>query len=346
MRFLHSDISEDDFLAAFGYEVTQRLLRDHALFQHLKAEQGEAAAGREDDCHIIWATSDYAALGEGYGETDFITIDRITQQHGRIIRPRAVKDAEQQRQRTQGKAEVFTPAWLCNIQNNLIDDAWFGREHVFNTPDGEHGWKPSENTIAFPEGKTWQDYIATTRLEITCGEAPYLFGRYDTTTAELIPIHKRAGILDRKLRVVGENCATPSQWLPAARRALQSCYGYEWQGDSLLIARETAFITMIEHYCAHFHTHTQLPPQHELEMWAYIISWNLWQMDGLRGRLPLSIGTARETDLFATAATTTPATVPLRAATPQGIRCYVRHWPALGKPGNGKKEPWRQVVRG
>jgi hypothetical protein len=29
-------------------------------------------------------------------------------------------------------AEVFTPSWICNAQNNLIDNTWFGRDNVFN----------------------------------------------------------------------------------------------------------------------------------------------------------------------------------------------------------------------
>ena len=40
------------------------------------------------------------------------------------------------------------------------------------------------------------------RMEITCGEAPYLVSRYDTTTGEPIPIGRRIGLLDRKLCVI------------------------------------------------------------------------------------------------------------------------------------------------
>ena len=43
------------------------------------------------------------------------------------------------------------------------------------------------------------------RLEITCGEAPYIASRYDTVSGEPIEIKRRIGILDRKLRVVTEN---------------------------------------------------------------------------------------------------------------------------------------------
>ena len=55
------------------------------------------------------------------------------------------------------------------------------------------------------------------RLEITCGEAPFLASRYDTTTGEVIPIPERIGILDRKLRIVTENAGTqPDEWLKYA----------------------------------------------------------------------------------------------------------------------------------
>lgn len=56
-----------------------------------------------------------------------------------IIRPRSVKTSIQQRLRARSKAEVFTPSWLCNKQNNLLDDTFFGRKSVFNKESGE-GW--------------------------------------------------------------------------------------------------------------------------------------------------------------------------------------------------------------
>ena len=49
------------------------------------------------------------------------------------------------------------------------------------------------------------------RLEISCGEAPYLVSRYDTVMGETIPISQRIGLLDRKLRVVSENTDTEEQ---------------------------------------------------------------------------------------------------------------------------------------
>ena len=103
-------------------------------------------------------------------------------------------------------AEVFTPSWVCNAQNNLVDEAWFGRKDVFNVEDtANHTWKANTDKIEYPKGKTWKDYVRATRMEMTCGEAPYLVSRYDATTGESIPLQERIGLLDRKLRVISEN---------------------------------------------------------------------------------------------------------------------------------------------
>lgn len=186
-------------------------------------------------------------------------------------------------------AEVFTPSWICNKQNNLVDNAWFGREGVFNTevdnPDGSHSWIVNTEPVIFPESKTWIEYVNENRLEITCGEAPYLASRYDTVTGESIPVERRIGMLDRKLRIVGENTETTDEWLKAAQAAYMSIYGYEWQGDNLILAREALFYTFIEYYRAKFGTD---PLLESLKQIADIISWNLWQMDGLKGVIPNS----------------------------------------------------------
>ena len=85
-----------------------------------------------------------------------------------------------------------------------------------------------------------EDYIDSKRLEITCGEAPYLVSRYDASTGEMIDIHKRIGILERKLRVVNENANDETEWMKWAIRAFQGVYGYEYQGDNSYI-REVVF---------------------------------------------------------------------------------------------------------
>jgi hypothetical protein len=165
-----------------------------------------------------------------------------------------------------------------------VDEAWFGRKDVFNVEDAaSHTWKANPNKIEFPEGKTWKDYVRATRMEITCGEAPYLVSRYDATTGEPIPIEQRIGLLDRKLRVISENVDVSGEWLDWAQTAYMHIYGYEWQGDNLLLAREALLYTFIEYYQAKF---GKAPLLKSINYIAYIISWNLWQMDGLKGVVP------------------------------------------------------------
>ena len=129
------------------------------------------------------------------------------------------------------------------------------------------------------------DYISNKYLEISCGEAPYITSRYDTTTGEFIPVKDRIGILDRKLRVVNENVHTSKEWINGAEIAFKNTYAYEWQGDSLLLAREAMLYTFIENYTLKFN---KKPSLKSIEVIANIISWNVWQMDGLKGVIPNS----------------------------------------------------------
>ncbi len=285
------DIKEND-IYAISPELLRLLLKDHTMSKPDK------------QVNIFWATDNYATLGKGYQYHDQILCEAITGANGELIKPRSQKCREQRLQRSREMAEVFTPSWICNKQNNLVDNAWFGRENVFNTeinnPDGTHSWVATTNKISFPERKTWMDYVCDTRLEITCGEAPYLVSRYDTVTAAPIAIERRIGVLDRKLRVIGENTDTAEEWLNAAQKAYQNTYGYEWQGDNLVLAREALLYTFIDYYEAKFGERPQLESLMET---AYIISWNIWQMDGLKGVVPDSCGKkirpiAKERSLF------------------------------------------------
>ena len=208
------------------------------------------------------------------------------------------KTKEKQGNRKKEKAEVFTPSWICNAQNNLVDNAWFERENIFNI-EKEKSWEITAHKINFPKkkNKTWQKYVDENRLEITCGEAPYLVSRYDTVSGKPIELNERIGILDRKMRVVNENTNTEKEWLKWSERAFQSIYGFEFQGDSLLIAREN----LLASYCDYMEYKLQREPT-ELELLkiAKIISWNLWQMDGLTYTVPFQevIKTNEQITLF------------------------------------------------
>lgn len=234
--------------------------------------------------NIIWATDTYEELGEDF--TDKAQMNaRSLLLCPDLIRPRIQKSQEAQEQRTRKKAEVFTPAWLCNQMNNYCDDDWFGRTGVFNTENVDHTWTVSEGKIEFLDGKRWQDYVDSRRLEITCGEAPYLVSRYDVSTGELIvPPLRRIGILDRKLRVVGENTDTYEEWLKWTIRAFEASYGYEYQGDNVLIARINLLLTFVDYYEERWE---RKPDDKLLQQIASKIVWNIWQMDGLKDTVPL-----------------------------------------------------------
>lgn len=278
----NADILENEILEKYP-GVLEALIRDHTTQRN-----------------IFWATDNYEQLGTGYKFNSEIQVDKISGENGSVIMPRVKKNKELQQSRVREMAEVFTPSWICNAQNNLIDNAWFGREKVFNleiNEDETRTWKTTEVPIEFSGDKDWKEYVRDKRLEMTCGEAPYITSRYDTTAGEFIPVENRIGLLDRKLRVVNENCSTSGEWLKAAQQAYMSIYAFEWQGDSLLLAREAMLITFIENYVMKFDTE---PLQKSITYIAYIISWNVWQMDGLKGTIPNTCGvkTSSSTNLF------------------------------------------------
>ena len=254
--------------------------------------------------NLIWATDDYTARGKGFGANDEMQIEQIADKDHPVIRPRVDKNAEEQRQRSVKRAEVFTPSWICNKQNNLVDAAWFGWKKrdssPFNTEiakfdsEAEFGWKSTcGKHIKFPKGKTWQEYVKAPRLEVSCGEAPYLASRYDTVSGRIIPVGERIGLLDRKLRVITENIGMGDiqDWLYYAKRAVQSIYGFDWQGDNVLLARENVLFTVVESFNADFFgeesSGLNWTTKSLLEL-AEIISWNIWQMDGIKYVVPMS----------------------------------------------------------
>ena len=91
--------------------------------------------------------------------------------------------------------------------------------------------------------------------------------------------------MDRKLRVINENTNTEDEWYKWVIRAYQSTYGYEYQGDNLLLARENLLYTFIENM---EHKFSKKPSDEQLIEIAKIISWNIWQMDGITMTAPFS----------------------------------------------------------
>ena len=219
--------------------------------------------------NILWATDSYEQNGKKYAPLASITSDLVTGKNRKLIQPRAVKSKEEQLLRTRDKAEVFTPLSIVKLMNEACDTKRVTKSN-------------------------WQEYVSLLKLEITCGEALFIVSRYDPVSdkQELLPLAERVGFLDKKLTVVSKYCTTQDEWLKWAKIAFQSSYGYEWQGDSLLIARENLLYTFIDYYQDKFKETPSTELQKEI---AEIIVWNIFQMDGLKYVIPMSCKTEQIT---------------------------------------------------
>lgn len=309
--------NETIYFSSLDHDLAKTLLFDRTRWT--KAEKGNA-----EPCNIIWGTNDYPS----HKESDMITFDDIG-----IIKPRSLKTKEEQKNRAKDKAEVFTPSWVCNAQNNLVDEAWFGRSNVFNRECGEHLIQDTEEKIAFSEPpsetstRSWIDYVMENRLEITCGEAPYLVNRYDSVTGVYVTnVNKRVGLLDRKLRVVSENTNSEEDWIFWSLNAVKSVYGYEWQGDNLFLARTNVLLSVIDFFQAKFHADMD---KNTLMQFAEVISWNLWQMDGLKMVIPNTCHEEEEgqADLFGNTKRSMCMACRKGLTTGHnGIKCIIRDW--------------------
>lgn len=284
--------------------IQDEILRLHAMGLLDRLLEDKTTKGR-----ILWATDAYEGRGPEYRRNRPITPALITGENGDVIKTRARKALEQQTERTRRHAEVFTPLAVIEQMVRLADAAWFGRKR-----DGF-----DEERIPFTRKKNWRRYVDARRLEITCGEAPYLVTRYDAATGEALPIAARVGLLDRKLRAVNENAADEAAWRKWALRAFQSTYGYEFQGDNVLIARMNLLMTFEEYLYARW---KRKPTAEEYRTIANVIAWNIWQMDGLTGAVPYCRDDAwRETNLFEP-----DEPEPLLEETPLQPRCRIYDW--------------------
>lgn len=222
---------------------------------------------RTTEKNIIWGTDSYMKIpGDKFSPKESITSELITGKFDKIIQPRAVKSNEEQIRRTKDKAEIFTPLHIVKKINNFID----------------------EQSVNYPVNiNNWKDYISEIKLEVCCGEAPFIVTRYNptTNTRKLIRLSDRVGFLDKKFQVISRFCTDDEDWIAWSKMALKSTYGYEWQGDSLLIARENILYTFIDYFKDKFKKNPSIEILIEI---SEIISWNLWQMDGVRYVVPMS----------------------------------------------------------
>lgn len=242
-----SDILEDDIQTQ-----TPRILRILLL--------DRTASSPQLPHNIIWANDNYVEYDPvSYAPTAQIRPELITGKRGTLIQPRALKTAALQKKRTRTKAEVFTPLWIVKKQNDAVD---------------ENFQKDDLDTYA---RRKW--------LEISCGEAPYMATRYEMGTGEIIPLDQRTGFVDRKLARINRETSDIADWLRLTEYAYKASYGFEWNGDSLLLARENLLYTYQDYYVEKWGE----PPECDaFESIAEIISYNVFQMDGLTYTIPLS----------------------------------------------------------
>lgn len=123
------DIKENDVLR-YDRQLFTILLKDNSTKQN-----------------IIWATDNYVPYGPDYFANEQIAIPLISGKNGNIIKPRVEKNKKEQIARVRDKAEVFTPSWICNKQNNLVDKAWFGADNIFSivpNQDFTKSWTDAE----------------------------------------------------------------------------------------------------------------------------------------------------------------------------------------------------------
>lgn len=201
--------------------------------------------------HIVWASSRYNRIPKQ--EINLIDLD--------VIQPDA----------RNGDGGIRTPRSIIAQMNQRVD---YESSH----------WPARRDN--------WQDYVADQKLEICCGEVPFIVDRYDADF-NLIPAPERHGFLDRKLQVVSRFCSQADDWLKWTLIAYQSCYGYELCGDRLFLARENLLYTFVDFWNFYFPEQTidlkrKLSPAQlaMLQELTNIISWNLFQMDGLTGCVP------------------------------------------------------------
>src|SRR5690554_1484423 len=94
--------------------------------------------------NIIWASDSYSDMGKDFLPESNINEKWITNGGNKLVQPRIKKHIDLQKERTKGRAEVFTPTWIVEKQNNLIED--------------------EIKTL------TLNEYVNYKWLEITCGE--------------------------------------------------------------------------------------------------------------------------------------------------------------------------------
>ena len=230
-------------------EVEPLLTEKQGIYKYIPDLLVDKTTGK----NIIFAEDEY----EGYDLTDHYTEDIMKELiASKQLNYRVRKSLEHQKSRTKKNAEVFTPSWVCQQMIDMCEPP-----------------------------KDWQEFVQSTWLEITCGECPFIVMLYDSTTGEKIPIEKRSGVLDRKMQAINKNIDDKREWTKWTERAFKTTYGYEFQGDNLFIARVNVLRCFVDYYRDKWN---EMPSKDTILKMINIITWNFWQMDGLKDTIPFT----------------------------------------------------------
>ena len=250
-------------------EVEPLLTEKQGIYKYIPELLVDKTTGE----NIIFAEDEY----EGYDLTDHYTEDIMKELiASKQLNYRVRKSLEHQKARTKKNAEVFTPSWICDQMITMCE--------------------PPED---------WQEFVQSTWLEITCGECPYLVNLYDSTTGEKVPIDKRIGVLDRKFRLINKHIVQKDfnneksykrKWIDTMYDAMRSTYGYEFQGDNLFIARVNLLQTFFDYFEDKWSYQVSNPKT--VRKIIEIITYNIWQMDGLKDIVPFTDTYAKIKDWF------------------------------------------------
>ncbi|WP_022796158.1 hypothetical protein [Bavariicoccus seileri] len=259
-KFVNANESYDTLEEQLSSDILENIIREDMpnILNVLLIDRTKTTPKKTKN--IIWANENYIRYGvKAYSATAQMKPELVTGQMGNIIKPRAVKSKLVQKERTKSKAEVFTPTWIVKKQNDEVDKSFLNDD--------------------------LETYAKRKWLEIACGEAPYMTTRYDMETGKIVALSDRVGFVDRKLRRINEEVSDKAEWQRLVVESYKASYGFEWNGDSLLLARENLLYTYRDYYVEKW---LEEPLYGLFEDIAEIISYNVFQMDGLKYTIPLT----------------------------------------------------------
>lgn len=157
--------------------------------------------------------------------------------------------------RPKTRNEIYTPSWVVKKMTTYLNDR------------------------LKEDADSWMDYLSMTGGELCCGHAPFLVMRYDAVTLEPIEFKDRYGIIDLKIKTLFEQDLDDEAWVMWLEEIFKSSYGWDIYSDAIVYARCNVFMTFMEAYRLKF---GEDPGPLLQRRFLNIISWNIFQMDGLQ----------------------------------------------------------------